>query len=61
MAVFWIEVDVALSRPIRTDATVFVCIESDSEVDATLTAIHMVCATRQIEMPTGHRVVLVEI
>jgi hypothetical protein len=52
-ATFYIEVDVALRRPPRVDATTYHVIATDrGEVDAHLTAIYMATATRPT---TGNR------
>lgn len=56
VALYDVEVDVATARPPRVHATAYVRLEASGWIDAELTAIYMVMATRpQVVMPVGTR------
>lgn len=57
MAIFKVAVDVALSRPPRADATVFVVVDAAHRFDAELIACQMAGCNRQVVMPVGSRIV----
>jgi hypothetical protein len=54
---FVIEVGVALRRPPRHDDSVFVLIESDSEVEARLAACQMAAWHPAVVMPVSDRII----
>lgn len=49
--VWRVEVGLALQRPPRHDATVYITLQADDWMDAELTAIEIACATRKCVMP----------
>jgi len=55
--VFSVVVDVALSRPPRADAQVFVVVQADGDCEAELAALHMAGCNPLVVMPVGSRIV----
>lgn len=53
MPIFTVEVDVALSRPPRADATIFFTIAADSGYAAELLAQQWACIHPQVVMPVA--------
>lgn len=56
MTVYRVEVDVALDRPPRTDATVRVVVDAGTAVDAELTACQIAECDRRVVMAVGSRI-----
>lgn len=55
--VYAVRVGVALNRPPREDAVIWVQIQAENEIEAELAATHMACCFPSVVMPVSSEVV----